>query len=205
MAYDAWPMVAILLTGSVFDIARYALDSIFWGVLLTLACVVLLSFLIRGFYPKASFTVGTFLTGIILFLLLSFQAVLLCGAFKAKSMTDAVESSVNGYVVSSRTFLEQELTAVEGRRLVDRLLVDYPLLDCCIEDVDFQDCTLNNVATVVADEIRVVLNGYICRRIGWGLFFMFWGTFVAIKTLGAGYAKAGSGRHVAARRRNYDF
>ena len=46
-----------------FDILRYSMSSIFWGILIAIALMGLFVFLIKGWYKNALFTPASYLVG----------------------------------------------------------------------------------------------------------------------------------------------
>lgn len=199
-------MGTILLINLVFDILRYAIGSMFLGVLFTILGVGLLFFLIKGFYPKSTFTPISFIVGFILFFLLSFQSVFICGAFRVKSMADEIEVSINRYIPSSWRAVDQEISTDDSQQIVENLDKEYPLFGCYIGWADFQGHTANNVAEAMVDEMHSFLNKFIWRRVGWSLLFIVVGTFIVIKTLDTYYGIKNK-KHTPVRRnrRNSDF
>ena len=199
-------MGTLLLISLVFDILRYAIGSMFLGVLFTILGVGLLFFLIKGFYPKSAFTPVSFIVGFILFFLLSFQSVFICGAFKVKSMAADIEVSINQYIPSSWKLSNQEISADDSQQIVENLDKEYPLFGCYIGWADFHGHTAANVAAAMVDEMHSFLNKFIWRRVGWSLLFIVLGTFIVIKTLDTYYGMTGKKRAPAKRnRRNNDF
>ena len=66
--------------GALFQIIAYSLGNLFLGVILTIVGVALMFILIQSWRSDSTYTPLSYITGGILFLFLSFQAVLLCGA-----------------------------------------------------------------------------------------------------------------------------
>lgn len=191
---------------SLFEILKYSVGSLFWGILLTLLGMGLLFFLIKGFYPKSVFTPVSFLVGVILFFFLSIQSILICGAVKVKSMSAALETTVNSYIPDSWKLQNREITAADSQQIVENLGGDYALFSHYIDWADFHGHSANEVAAAMMDEMNSFLNAFIWRRVGWSLLFVLLGTFIVIRTLGTvqvynRYRRGGS----SSRRRHNDF
>ena len=84
--------------GALFQIIAYSLGNLFLGVILTIVGVALMFVLIQSWRSNCTYTPLSYITGGILFLFLSFQAILLCGAVTIKSYSDDVEHAINGWV-----------------------------------------------------------------------------------------------------------
>lgn len=191
---------------SLFEILKYSVGSLFWGILLTLLGLGLLFFLIKGFYPKAVFTPISFLVGVILFFFLSFQSILICGAVKLKSMSAVLETTINEYIPDSWKLQGREITAADSQQIVENLGVDYALFSHYIDWADFHGHAAGDVAAAMIDEMHRFLNAFIWRRVGWSLLFVLLGTFIVIRTLGTvqvynRYRRGGA----SSRRRHNDF
>ncbi|MDR1883846.1 MAG: hypothetical protein LBR26_13850 [Prevotella sp.] len=201
----------ILLNSFVFTLLGNALGSIFPGVFLAVFSVGLLFFIIKGFYPKSAFTPAGFIVCFVLFLLLSFQFVLMCGAFKLKSMTDDIKADINCSILSSRELLNRNITPADGREIIDGLLEKYPMLAYYTDPIEFGGNTVQNIAETVAENIHGFLNGFIWRRVGWSLAFIAASIFIVIRTLGVNlsvnHSTGAEKRHSSAHRgrRNNDF
>ena len=84
--------------GALFQIVAYSIGNLFLGILLTVVGVILLFVLIQSWYRNSTFTPVSYIVGGILFLFLSFQSILLCGAVTIKSYSEDVEGAINSWV-----------------------------------------------------------------------------------------------------------
>ncbi|MBQ8673070.1 MAG: hypothetical protein IJ511_03320 [Bacteroides sp.] len=192
--------------GLMFDILHYAMDSMFWGVLLAIAGVALLFYLIRSFYPKYTFTPLSFVAGAVIFVLVAFQSVFICGAFKIKGMTDEMYASINSYIPQSWVACDHAFTTDETQQICDNLRDEYPLFACYVGTADFRGHTPATVAQSMVDEIHSFMNRYILRRVAWCLGFIIVGTFIVVKTMEVYRVSMRRGGAAARRsRRNNDF
>ena len=83
---------------ALFNILAHSLSSIFLGVFIAVAGVALMFFIIHLWWRNSNFTPLSFLVAFILFCLLSFQVVLICGAMTIKGYGDDIERTVNELV-----------------------------------------------------------------------------------------------------------
>lgn len=190
-----------------FEILKYSIGSVFWGILFTVIGVGLLFFLIKGFYPKSTFTPLSFVVGAILFVLLCFQAILLCGAISIKGMSDDVLVYIHQCLPSYWEGRAVELTPGQCQELLDKTIEEYPLVGYYVGVADFKGFNSQNIAEAMVDELNSFLNKFIWKRVGWSCLFILTGAFIVIKTLEVyrGIKKGGKRRAAAAARRRDNF
>lgn len=162
-------------------ILEYAMDSMFMGVIFTLVGVGLLFFLIKGFYPKYTFSPISIIAGVVLFFMLSFHSILFCGAIKLKGMGDEVGNYL--YVQASKFDDMYRFSTEESQYFCDLLREEYPLFASYIGSADFRGHTPSTLVEAWVDEMDSLLNAYMLRRIAWGLGFVVLGTFIVVKTM----------------------
>lgn len=196
----------VLLISIAFEVLSYAIGSLFWSLLFTVLVLGLLFFLVKTFYTKQVYTPLSFIAGGVLFGLLFFQAVCICGAFKLKSLTDDIVLSINQYIPEESKSSEHKFTTDEIHALAENLKTDYPLFGNIIGEVDFRGHNTMGIGEAMTGEFCKFLNGYIWRRVGWSLSFITLGGFIMIKTMDT-YCPAGRKRGSATRKsmRHNDF
>lgn len=167
----------------ILAVFSYAIDSMLLGVFITILGVALLYFLIRGFYPRYTFTPVSLIVGAILFVLLSGQSVLICGAFKIKGMADDIEQSINQNIPMLFRLTGHEYTEKETQEICEQLRDEYPLFACYIGGMDFEGHTPESIAASVKEELHDFLNAYIWKRLAWCIGFILVGMFLVIKTM----------------------
>lgn len=180
------------------------MGSIFCGILLTVVCMLLMFLLVKSWWKDAMLTPATYVVGVILFLFLSFQSVLLCGAFTIKSYCDDVEMTIDKMVEDLPADLV--FTRKDSQDILDRVSEDYPLMGYYVNLADFRGHTPVDIAKSMTDELNSFMNKFILRRLGWSLLFVIIGAFIAIKTISHGYSHARHSRtsraeHATDRRR----
>lgn len=191
--------------GALFQIIAYSLGNLFLGVILTIIGVALMFILIQSWRSNCTYTPLSYITGGILFLFLSFQAVLLCGAVTIKSYTNEVEHAINGWVanVPSEVQFDQEAS----QNVLEQITKEWPLVGYFVGGADFTGHTSESIASAMAGELRSFMNYFILRRIGWSLLFIICGAVIVIKSMERvsrrNYSSS-RGRMVGSRRKRYD-
>lgn len=157
------------------------------GILITIAGVSLMFFLVKSWRRDGGFTPQSLIVDIILFFLLSFQTILLCGAVTIKSYCDDVELTVNNMVsdIQPDTLFSQQ----DSQRILEQISREWPLVGYYVNLADFHGHTPATIGKAMADELRSYMNWFILRRVCWCLLFVVAGTFAVVKTMGKGSGK----------------
>lgn len=190
--------------GALYTIVSYSLGNLFLGILLTLVGVGLMFFLIRSWFSNSSFTPFSYIVGFVLFLFLSFQAVLLCGAVTIKSYCDEVEVAINEWVRNLPD--DVQFDKESSQQVLEQIQQEWPLVGYFVGGADFTGHTPVDIARAMTDELHSFMNGFILRRIGWSLLFVVVGAFIVIKTMEHTRRQRNRGGYASARsrRRRYD-
>ena len=171
-------------------IFHYAITSMFIGVILTILGIACFFLLIKGWYKDRTFNVASIIVGIVLFFLLWFQNILLCGTIHIKRMSAELEEKMTEYV---RPYV-QAGNDYMNRNDVDDLLFkglanDSPILFCYVGNSDFRGFRASEIPSVTIDTLNDYCNWYIARRLGWSLLFVIIGAIIVIKTMAKNYTK----------------
>ena len=172
----------MLMWWALFDILRYSFSSVIWGVLIAIACMALFVFLIKGWYKDASFSPISYIVGIILFLFLSIQCILIVGSLKILDTTDYYEKEISS-LVDSAYDVADEVTMGQADEIIQEIIERFPLLHHYISGGEFSGYTAKELPHAIADELRSYMHWYIFRRILWCLGFVIVGVICVIKTL----------------------
>ena len=156
-----------------------------WGILIAVACMTLFVFLIKGWYKDATFSPVSYLVGIVLFLFLSFQCVLIVGSLKIISMTDEYEQQVAALVAAYSP--NDEVSQTEASDVIDAIITEFPILEYYIGGGEFSGFTASELPHAIAQELRSFMRWYIFRRILWCLGFVVVGAVCVIKSLSKNY------------------
>lgn len=170
---------------SIGVIFHYAIDCIFIGALFTLIGVGLLFFLVRGFYKNYAFSPMSFGVAIILFFLLTYQSILMCGAIKIKNLSEDVRITINQQLPSYWSNDPQTITPGDSQELLDVIVENFPLVGQYLNIADFQGYDTTTIANAMVDEINSYMNKFIWKRIAWSLLFICIGVWGIIKTMNA--------------------
>lgn len=164
-----------------FDIIRFSAGSILWGVLIALLCMTAFVLIIKGWWKNAVFTLGTYIVGAVLFVLLSAQCVLICGSIKIINTTDVYEERISAMLSGiSDSYVP---TIDENDKVVKELIDRYPILENYIGSGDFSGYSVAELPHVMAEELRSYMKEYIVRRLLWCLGFVVVAGVVAVKTI----------------------
>ena len=165
-----------------FDILRYSLSSLLWGILIAFACMALFGFLIKGWYKDATFSPVSYVVGALLFLLLSFQCVLVVGSLKIIDMSDEYENRISA-VVDSVYSPSDEVSLSQASDVIDTIIDEFPILQYYIGGGEFSGFTAEQLPHAMADELRSFMRWYIFRRILWCLGFVIVGAICVIRSM----------------------
>lgn len=169
------------------DIFHYAIGSFILGIVLTLAFVFLLFFLIKGFYPKNTFSPLSIGVGVVLTLLLIPQMVQLCGAVAIKMKTaDVAEWLDENYVRSNEQIVPLEISEETSMELCDELVRQYPMVKYFVGGGIFTGYDTSNICQAIAYELNSFLNKFIWKSLGWSLLYVLIGSVLVIWTIHRG-------------------
>ena len=167
---------------ALFDILRYSFSSAIWGILIAVACMALFVVLIKGWYKDATFSPVSYVIGVVLFLFLSVQCILIVGSLKILDTTDYYEMEITRIVDSSFNATD-EVTVKQSDDIVKLIIDRYPLLHYYIGGGEFSGYTARNLPHAMADELQSFMRWYIFRRILWCLGFVIIGAVCVIRSM----------------------
>lgn len=166
---------------ALFNILAHSLGSIFLGIFIAIAGVVLMFFIIHSWWRNSNFTPLSFLVAFILFCLLSCQAILICGAITIKGYGDNVERTVNE--LASQMPSDMQLSSEDAQVLLDQVSNEFPIVGYYVSRVESWGNTPSTIAMSLVDALHRYLNWFILRRIGWCLLFIICGAVAVISTI----------------------
>ena len=171
---------------ALYDILTYSFSSVIWGILIAIVCMALFVFLIKGWYKDATFSPISYVIGIILFLFLSFQCILIVGSLKILDMTDYYETEITSIVDNAYDDLD-EITMGQADGIIQEVINRFPILQYYIGGGEFSGFTAEQLPHAMADELRSFMRWYIFRRLLWCLGFVIVGAICVIKSLSKNY------------------
>ena len=168
---------------ALLNLLKYSIGSVFWGILIAVLCMALFVFLIKGWYKDAQFSPSSYIVGIILFLLLSVQCILITGSLKIIDTADYYEVQIQR-IVERDYSPTSEITIRQSDDILKEIIYEYPILQYYISGGQFQGYQAYQVAHAMAVELCSFMRWYIIRRILWCLGFVLVGALIVIKTMG---------------------
>lgn len=163
------------------ELVKFSFSSIFWGLLIAVVCMALFFAAIKGWWKNAMFTPATYIVGAVLFILLTFQCILICGGIKIINITDAIQLETERII--NENFLPGDLSMADADDVTKTLVRDYPVLGHYFNTGYFEGVTTETLPAAMADAVRDYMKGFIIRRLLWCLGFVVVGAVLAIKTI----------------------
>ena len=178
--------------GAIFNILSYSMGSLLVGVIITVLEIALVFFIIKSWYKQRSYTPLSFIVGGVLFLILAYHSVIICGATTIKSYGNDLEDAVNSvvHVMPDNYVFSQE----ETQGLLDVISNQLPLVGYYAKYADFHGHTPADVAHEMNMEMQRFMNRYIIEHLLWGLLFVVLGSAVIIRTMEGARKSRGSSR-----------
>ncbi len=167
--------------GELYNILTHSVGSIILGSVLTLLGVALLFFLLKGWYRNAMFTPMSYIVGFVLFFLMAYHAILICGAVTIKGYSNDIEIFINNFVadIPGSTHFTQQDT----QDILEQINENVPIVGYYLGGADFSGHTPSSIALAMVDEMRSYMNKYILKHLLWCLLFICLGAFIVIKTM----------------------
>lgn len=170
---------------ALIDILKYSFSSVIWGILIAVACMALFVFLIKGWYKDATFSPFSYLIGVVLFVFLAFQCVLIVGSLKILATTDDFETDITS-IVNSSYDSTAEVTRDQADGILHNIIESHPILHYYIGGIgggEFSGFTAKELPHAMADELRSYMRWYIFRRLLWCLGFVIVGAVCVIRSM----------------------
>lgn len=165
-----------------WSLIQFSAGSIVWGVLIAALCMALFVFLIRGWWKDAEFSPVTYVVGAVLFVLLAFQCILICGSVKIISMANTFEIEAT-HIVDNFLPKDQEVSMVDADTVIKTLISEFPVLGHYIGGGEFSGFTAAQLPHAIAEELRSFMKWYIVRRLLWCLGFVVVAAVIGAKTI----------------------
>ena len=176
--------------GTLHYIFNYAISSMVIGVVITICGIAAFFLLIKGWYKDRTFNLASAIVGVILFVLLCFQNILLCGAVHIKRMSTEFITSMTEYV---QPWVQAGNDYMEASDvddiLFDELAEKYPIISCYLGGSEFTGFKASEIPQATVDELNSYFNWYIFRRVCWELLFVVVGAVIVIKTMERHYSR----------------
>ena len=145
-----------------------ATSCVFYGIVATMVIMTILYFVLRLWDDGIVRSIHFYITGFILFILLTIQLSLLIGAIEARNLTGWVEISVT-QMMEGKTGI---ISATDSQAILDNLISRSPIIGIYVDTCNFAGNDTYTIATAIVDTLRSVLNKYIFHRVLWSVAFI---------------------------------
>lgn len=146
-----------------FELASSAFTAVLYGIVLTVFIVGLLYVILRQISRGIVESVGFYITGAVLTLMLIVQFTMMFGAIKAKGYVDMVEDNVSELIAG----VNGAVTADESKEIIDELASENSLVGLFIDKVNVEGQEIAELPHVVANAYRDRINSWIWNRFWW--------------------------------------
>ena len=142
-----------------------AFSCIMYGVVCTLVIMTILYFFLRLWNKCIVQGAVFYITGCVLFMMLSIQCSLMIGAIETNNLADGVKVEVN-------RLIERESEIITEKKLQD--ILDYlisvnPIIGVYVDVCDFSDNDPATFAATMAETLHGMLHTYIWHRVLWSI------------------------------------
>ena len=167
--------------GALFNILFHSIGSLFLGIIISLGGMALMLYVIRSWHKTKIFTPLSYIIAGVLFLILAYHAIIICGAVTIKGYGDDLVECVNSYVrmIPDNTVFSQE----DSQEIMIRLMRDLPIVGYYANYADFTGHTPTDIAESMNEAMQEFMNKYILKHLLWVLVFVIIGAFCIIKTM----------------------
>ena len=172
-----------------WNIIQYSISSLLGGVLTAIVCLALFVFIIKGWWKDAMFSIWSYIIGVVLFLLLSFQCTMIVGSLKIINTVDEYKAYFTEIVDNAYEGWEQ-VPADVAEAVIDKAIEECPLLEHYIGGGEFTGFSAKELPTAMTEELRSFMKAYIVRRLLWCLGFVLVAVALGIMTLDKPYAQS---------------
>ncbi len=167
---------------ALLDLFKYSISSVFWGILIAVLFMALFVFLIKGWYKDAQFTLPGIVVGILLFLLLSVQCILIMGSLNIIHATDYYEVQFER-IVENQFPPTEYVSLRQADDVIKEIIYENPILQYYIGGGEFQGFQAHQLPHAIATELRSFMRWYTFRRLICCLLFAIVGAVIVIKTM----------------------
>lgn len=172
-----------------WNIIQYSISSLLGGVLTAIVCLALFVFIIKGWWKDAMFSIWSYIIGVVLFLLLSFQCTMIVGSLKIIDTVDEYKAYFTEILDNAYEDWEQVPDDV-AKVVIDKAIEECPLLEHYIGGGEFTGFSAKELPTAMTEELRSFMKAYIVRRLLWCLGFVLVAGALGIMTLDKPYAQS---------------
>ena len=166
---------------ALFNILLHSIGSLFIGVFITLVGMSLMLFIIKSWHKNRVFTPLSLIISVLLFFILVYHSIIICGAITIKGYGDKMEGLINSYVsnIPDETVFSQE----DSQNILEHLNDDLPLVGYYARWADFRGHTSSDIAESMNETMQSFMNEYIVKHLLWILVFIIIGAFCIIRSM----------------------
>lgn len=166
-----------LLMWLVFNLLKYSLGSVLYGLLVALCCGLLLLLLTKAMSRGSQPSPIGLVAGMMMLIGVTFQAILFFVAQRLSTTIDDCEEQAIQIVKTG---------SADTKKTLGELKNQAPILWHFISDKDYDDVPLTELPHALASDVRSALSGYAWRRVGWavGFFVVAWAIAVFFENKG---------------------
>lgn len=155
--------------------------------------MALMMFIIKSWHKNREFTPLSVIIAAVLFVILAFHSIIICGAVTIKGYGDEMEQFINTYVsdLSDDMVFSQE----DSQEILEHLNEDLPLVGYYAKWADFRGHTPADIAESMNKTMQSFMNEYIIKHLLWILAFIIIGAFCIIKSMDSVKVQRRASRH----------
>ncbi|MGM9798800.1 MAG: hypothetical protein ACI3ZY_14720 [Parabacteroides sp.] len=146
-----------------FDLLRFSFSSLFYGVIATASIMAILFFILKTLSEGIVRSIPFYITGVILFILLTSNLTLLIGARQVQSTTESMEL----YLRQMTEGYQGIVSTNESQQVFDSLVEEFPLLGDYLQLADFGGNDISELPTLMSECIREEMSSFIWNRVWW--------------------------------------
>ena len=146
-----------------FDLLRFSFSSLFYGVIATASIMAILFFILKTLSEGIVRSIPFYITGVILFILLTSNLMLLIGARQVQSTTESMEL----YLRQMTEGYQGIVSTNESQQVFDSLVEEFPLLGDYLQLADFGGNDISELPTLMSECIREEMSSFIWNRVWW--------------------------------------
>lgn len=146
-----------------FSLISTAISSVFYGLVVTSAIMVMLYVLLKSISRNIVHTPVFYITGIVSAVLLLIQTSLMIGAIQAKNAVDSAEIYLSQLLENSHGTLGTQ----DCQRILVALTEEIPIIGTYFGVDNFSINDMSNLPEAMHDTMIEKLNNYIWHRVWW--------------------------------------
>lgn len=159
-----------------FSLFSTGISSLFYGLILTAFIMSILYIALKLASKGIVKSLGFYITGPVLFIILWINSTIFCGAWQIKGMVDSMELWLNQQLYGLNGIVDLR----ESQEIGEELVNNFPILGSFFGLFDFSGNTYENLPSAMADTIRGELNSYMWSSTFWILGAMACAVIVAL-------------------------